>query len=67
MGVSSQTQHGSCPKHILLEFIVGDVLLSVSPWGRCVIMPQIAKLSKKSQINGFKICELIFVCKLPLV
>ena len=56
------------PKHLLLKFLVGHVLVGVNPCGRCVavaLLPQIAKLPKKSQKNGFKICEVIWVCILP--
>jgi hypothetical protein len=43
------------------------VLVGINPYGRCVRtvvvapLPQIHKLPKTSQDNGFKICELIEV------
>ena len=46
---------------MLLEFAVGHVFVGVNPCGRCAIVAlvlQIAKLPKKSQINGFKIMNL---------
>ena len=52
------------PKHLLLHFLVGHELVGVNPLGRCAVvvpLPHIAKLPKKSQNNGFKICELIWV------
>ena len=39
------------PKHPPLEFLVGHVLVGVTPCGRCAIvalLPQITKLPKKS-------------------
>ena len=53
-------------KHLLLEFLVEHVLVGINP---CVVVapsPQIHKLLKTSQDNGFKICELIRVGMLPL-
>ena len=46
------------PKHPPVEFLVGHVLVGVTPCGRCAIvalLPQITKLPKKSQNNCFKI------------
>ena len=51
-------------KYPPLEFPVGHVLVGVNPCGRCAFVSpllQIAKLSKKSQNNGFKICEMTWV------
>ena len=48
-------------KHLPLEFLLGHVLVGVSPCGSCAglaLLPQTAKLSKNSP-NCFKICELI--------
>lgn len=52
------------PRRLPLDFLVGHVLVCVYPCGRCAIvalLPRIAKLPKKSQNNGFKICEMSWV------
>ena len=62
---SNATYH----KHLLLEFSVGYVLMTINWCGRCVIiapLPQIAKLPKIAQNHGFKICELTWVGVLTL-
>ena len=51
------------------SFLARHVLVGVNSCGRCVVvalLPQIAKLREISQNNGFKICELIWVGKVPL-
>ena len=51
-------------KHLSSEFLIGYVSVGVNPCERCIVVappPQIARLPNKSQNNGFKICELIWV------
>ena len=51
-------------RRLPLDVLVGHVLVGVYPCGRCAIvalLPRIAKLPKKSQNNGFKICEMSWV------
>jgi hypothetical protein len=61
-------------QHILTStvgILIGHLLVGVNPCGKCAIaapLPQIAKLPKKSQKNGFKICELILSMRIaPLL
>ena len=57
------------PKHLPLEFLVGHVLVSLSPCGRCTIAHHCLKLQsfpKIHKIMVFKICELIWVGILSL-
>ena len=54
---------------IHMQIYIGHVLVGVNPCARCTIvapLPQIAELPRKSQNNGFKICELIWVGLLPI-
>ena len=51
----NKDSNATYPKHLPLEFVVGDVLVSINPCGRYTIvapLPQIAKLSKNSQNNN---------------
>ena len=44
-------------KHLLLNNLVGHVLVGVNPCGRCAVvalLPQIAKIPKKSKYDSFK-------------
>ena len=55
-------------KHLSLGFLVGHVLVSVNPCGRCAVvapLPPIAKLSLKFGKIGFRIYELIWVGIFP--
>ena len=56
--------NGTYPKHLPLEFLAGHVLAGVIHvqgahlWHHCL---KLQSFPKKSQHNGFKICELIWV------
>ena len=68
-----ENMHDTQMQHILniyySKILVGHVYVCIDPCGKCTIvalLPQIAKVPRKSQNNGLKISKLIWIGTFPL-